>query len=413
MRILWLGHNLAYPPKGGALQRNYNLLREAAKVCEVHVLAFDQPATRPVGVSPQDCVRALEKFCASVHWVPLSRGFFRTNRNWLALRALASSDPFVMHWLRSREMWERLRNALESLPFDVVHFDTLGLAQYRPAVRSSGTALNHHDIESSMIRRRATNDSNMLRRHYWCREARKLREAEQRWCPRFGLNLVVSREEEQLLKASVSGVETTVVANGVDTDYFSPRRDPGEMTLLFCGGLDLYPNREAMNFFFDAIWPRLTRRLGNVEVCIVGRKPPKRLQRLSAMDDRIDVPGFVEDVRPYFRKATAYVCPMNDGGGTRLKILDALAMGVPLIATSFACSGLSLENEKHVLLAETPDEFVYQIERVLTDAPLRKRLAATGRELVERVYSWSAIGQSLIEAYENASGIGPLRQGKA
>jgi polysaccharide biosynthesis protein PslH len=403
VRILWVGHNLAYPPKGGPLQRNYNLLREAAKSCEVHMLAFDQPATRPDGVSPQDCVRALADFCASVDWLPLSGEGFRAHRYWLGLRGLASSDPFEINWLRSSGMIQRLRKILESVPFDVVHFDTLGLAQYRQFVRSSGTVLNHHDIQSSLMARRAANDRNILRGHYWRSEARKLHEAEQRWCPRFEVNLVVSREDEKLLADSLPRIETMLVPNGVDTDYFRPRPDPWGKTLLFCGSLDQYANRGAMNFFFDAIWPSLTRRLRNVEIYIVGRRPPKSLQRLSAGDDRVHVPGFVEDVRPYFRKATAYVCPIRDGGGTRLKILDALATGVPVIATRFACSGLSLEDGKHVLLAETPQEFVRQIDEVLSNATLRISLAAAGREVAERMYSWSVIGPSLIEAYETAA----------
>ena len=102
MRVLWLGHNLAYPPKGGALQRNYNLLREAAKACEVHVLAFDQPAIRPAGVNPEDCVAALEQFCARVHCVPLPGRPFRAHRHWLAFRGLVSNDPFALRWLRVR-----------------------------------------------------------------------------------------------------------------------------------------------------------------------------------------------------------------------------------------------------------------------------------------------------------------------
>jgi polysaccharide biosynthesis protein PslH len=403
MRILWLGHNLAYPPKGGPLQRNYNLLREASKSSELHVLAFDQPSTRPPGVTPKDCVRALSEFCASVDWVPLSRGVFRGNRYWLVLRGLASSDPFVIPWLQSHEIAQRLRKVLESVPFDVVHFDTLGLAQYRPLIGRSGTTLNHHDIDSSVMARRATNEQNALGRLYWRMEARRLREAEQRWCPRFGVNLVVSQEDEALLTGSLPGIETAVVPNGTDTDYFTPRPDPGGRMLLFCGSLDWHPNREAMQFFFDAIWPRLLHRLPNVEVYVVGRRPPKWLLRLSAMDGRIRVPGFVEDVRPYFRKATAYVCPIRYGGGTRLKILDALAMGVPLIGTSFACSGLSLKEGKHVLIAETPDNFVDQIDRVLSNLTLRMSLATAGREIVEQVYSWAVIGKRLLEAYEVAS----------
>ncbi len=408
MRILWLGHNLAYPPKGGPLQRNYNLLREAAKSCEVHVLAFDQPATRPVGVSREECVRRLSEFCASAEWVPLSQGFLRGNRYLLALRGLASRNPFVIHWLRSSEMVERIRKAVDSIAFDVVHFDTLGLAQYRPLVRWSGTVLNHHDIESSMMASRVTKERNILRRQYWRKQARSLGGAEERWCPRFDVNLVVSEQDEKVLTDSLARIKTRVVPNGVDIDYFRPRADPGGRTLFFCGNLDWYSNSEAMKFFFDAIWPRLTDHLGDVEVYVVGRMPPKWLKLLGAMDDRIHVPGFVEDVRPYFRKATVYVCPITSGGGTRLKILDALAMGVPLIGTSFACSGLSLEKGKHVLIAETPKEFVCQIEQVLSNLILRMSLATAGREIVERVYSWSIIGEKLLEAYEIAALARPI-----
>ena len=130
-----------------------------------------------------------------------------------------------------------------------------------------------------------------------------------------------------------------VVPNGTDIEYFTPRSDPGGTTLLFCGGLDWYPNVSAVRFLFDEIWPRLVYELTNVEIYIVGRNPPNWLRQLSLKDNRIHVIGFVEDPRPYFRKATAYVCPIKDGGGTRLKILDALAMGVPFLVRPLLVQG--------------------------------------------------------------------------
>lgn len=404
MRILWLGHNLAYPPKGGALQRNYNLLHQAAKKCEVHMLSFDQPVVRPIDVTPQDCVRALKSFCASVDWVPLSQEVFREkNRYWLALRGLVSSDPFEVHWLQSWEMAEKFKKIVERIDFDIIHFDTLGLAQYRHLVRGSGTVLNHHDVQSSLMDRRATNEPNVLLNWYWQRESRKLRETERKLCPQFGLNLVVSKGEEELLLQSASNIETRIVPNGVDTDYFTPRSDPGGRTLLFCGSLDTHPNRAAMSYFFAEIWPKLISRVENVEMYVIGRIPPNWLKQLSAKDPRVHVLGFVEDVRPYFKKATALVCPIRDGGGTRIKILDSLAMGVPVISTSFAASGLCLEHGKHILMADTPVDFVYQIEEMLSNAKLRASLATAGVEVVSREYSWEVIGRSLIEAYEAAS----------
>ena len=403
MRVLWVGHNLAYPPVRGVLQRNYNLLRQAAKDCEVHVLAFDQPATRPPGVSAEDCVDALMKFCAHVEFVPLARAGFKAHPYWLGLRGLLSREPYDLNWLRSRTMADRLQRTLARVKFDTIHFDTLGLAQYRTLVSGAGTVLNHHNVESSMMAHRAVNETHLLRRHYWRWEAQKLRRAEQRYCPQFAVNVVVSSEDGATLTGLAPSVETRVVPNGVDTEYFTPRADPSGNTLLFCGGLDWYPNGEAMLHFFDAIWPRLTRLLPDVRVFVVGRNPPKWLQQLSNSDPRVQFTGFVDDVRPYFREATAYVCPIRVGGGTRLKILDALAMGMPLIATAFACSGLSVQHEKHALLADTPEAFVNQILRVLADPVLRTSLATQGRDLVCQDYSWQVIGQSLLLAYRDAS----------
>ena len=402
MRLLWVGHNLAYPPVRGVLQRNYNLLREAAKKSEVHVLAFDQPRSRPPGVSPWDCVDALRKFCAQVEWVPLPDGVTRSPYL-LGLRGLLSRKAYDLNWLASGSMASRLRRTLDRVKFDVVHFDTLGLAQYRALVNGTGAVLNHHNIESSMMDLRAATETRLVPRQYWRWEAQNLRSAERRYCPRFASNLVVSPEDGEALAGAVPGVETRVVANGVDTEYFTPRPDPGGNTLLFCGGLDWYPNGEAMAYFFDQIWPLLERRLPDVRVVVVGRNPPKWLVQRGASDSRIEVTGFVDDVRKYFREAAVYFCPIRSGGGTRLKILDALAMGVPLVGTTFACSGISVDHEKHVLLADTPEDFVNQTLRVLADPVLRANLAARGRELVCNEYSWSVVGKSLLLAYSEAA----------
>lgn len=399
MKVLWVGHNLAYPPKTGPLQRNYNLLRELAKRYEVHVLAFDQPVSRTEDITPQDCAKALLEFCAEVEWVSLTK----KSRYWLAILGLATGNPFEFEWLKSPEMDQRLRTCVARVPFDVVHFDTLGLSQYRHLVRNSATVLNHHDVQSSLVARRATIESRFLFRKYWKLEARNLSKAERTWCPKFDINLAVSREDQALLFDIAPAANITVVPNGVDTSYFSPRLDPGGRTLLFCGSLDMYPNSDAMRYFFDAIWPQLVASIDDIEIYVVGRKPPKWLVQLAVRDCRVHVTGFVDDVRPYFRKATAFICPIRDGGGTRLKILDSLAMGVPVVGTSFACSGLSLEHRKHVVLADTPNEFVNSIMTMLSSRYLREDVCSNGLEFVRRVFSWDVIGLSLAEAYYAAS----------
>ena len=195
-----------------------------------------------------------------------------------------------------------------------------------------------------------------------------------------------------------------VVANGVDVEYFRPVTGPRGARLLFCGGLTWYPNEDAVRFFFEGVWPLLIRSVPEAEMCVVGRSPPAWLQRLARDDSRVRVTGFIEDVRPFFREAAVYVCPIRDGGGTRLKILDALAMGLPLVATRFACSGIDVRDGEDVLYAETPEDFVSQIRRVLDDSALWRSLSSSGRTLVERHYSWDTIGRELRGAYEAAAG---------
>ena len=398
MRILWLGHNLAYPPKGGVLQRNYNLLREAARKCEVHVLAFDQPATRPEGVYPEECVGALRDFCETVEWVPLSRGSGKVNRRILAYQGVVSHDSYDVRWLRSHEMVKKLQKTLDSVYFDIVHFDTLGLAQYMPLVRNSTTVLNHHNIESVMMLRRAKNAENALARCYLRWEAQKIRNAELQWCPQVDINLVVSTEEEQELKTKVGAVRTAVIPNGVDTEYFRPRVDPGGKTLLFCGGLGWYPNIDAMRFFFNSIWGKLSGKIQDITIYVVGRNPPDWLGRLSSADSRIRVTGFVDDARDYFRRATAYVCPIRDGGGTRLKILEAFSMGIPVVSTAVGAEGLSVHHEEEILLGENAEAFATNIRRIQNSPDLAMRLIAQVK-IVSTRFSWDAVGTELEDAY--------------
>ena len=402
MKVLWVGHNLAFPPKGGALQRNYNLLRELARKCDVHVLAFDQPVTRPPEVTPEDCVRALSEFCVSVDWVPLSATSSRSSRYRLALKGLMSGEAYDFAWLRSNEMVVKLQGLVNKVGPDVAHVDALGLSQYLPYLGSCRTVLNHHDVESCKIEVRSQTEPNPLLRSYFKLEARKLQAAERRWCPQFGVNIVVSEEEGQVLSRLCQNLTVRVVPNGVDTKYFTPRQDPETQTVLFCGSMDMYPNQEAVDYFVKKVWPLVIAQSPGACLQVVGRRPPEWVVRLQHQDSRIHVTGYVDDVRPYFQQAAVCVCPILSGGGTRLKILDSMAMGVPVVSTTFAASGLSLEHDQHLLFADAPELFADHILRLLSNTELRARLAMAGAERVNKLYSWTVVGRAILDAYELA-----------
>lgn len=401
MRVLWLGHNLAYPPKGGALQRNYNLLREIARKAEVHFLGFDQPNTRPPNVSPEQCLEALSRFCASADWVPLESGLLHSQYA-LAMWGILRDEVYDLAWLRSSQMAAKLRKLVERVKPDVVHVDALGLAQYLPLVGRVGSVLNHHDVESSKIGLRSANARNPLLKVFFAHEARKLADAEAAWCPRFGVNSVVSVEEGRLLERLSPGLTVRVVPNGVDTEYFTPRQDPSNQTVLFCGSMDMHPNQEAMEYFIRRVWPLIVKALPQTRLQVVGRMPPEWLVGIGKSEPGIEITGFVEDVRPYFRGAAVCVCPILSGGGTRLKILDSLAMGVPVVSTKFAASGLDLEDGKHLLFGKTEAQFAEHTVLLLTNSAMRSALAASGAERVNQLYSWSVVGITLLDTYELA-----------
>jgi len=311
-------------------------------------------------------------------------------------------EPYDFAWLRSPVMKNKITNTVRKISPDVVHVDALGLAQYLPLVGGAATVLTHHDVESSKIRLRAQTTSNPMLRSYFNLEADKLTAFERKWCPRFGVNAVVSDEEGRVLSNACAGIRVRVVPNGVDTKYFTPRPDPWNSKILFCGSMDMHPNQEAIRYFLDKVWPRILTQCPDVELCVVGRRPPDWLRQVGEANRRVTITGFVDDVRPYFQSASVCICPILSGGGTRLKILDSLAMGVPVVATNFAASGLLLEHDKHLLLADTEEQFAEHTRRLLKDPILRSRLVSAGAERVDQLYSWTVVGQSLLDCYDLA-----------
>lgn len=403
MRLLWLSHLLPYPPKGGVQQRSFHLLREAARRHEVDVVALVQSSHQDSPEAIEDARRQLSSFCVSVDSFRI-RSDLRPAGRWLLLaRSLFSSRPYDANWLFNARLRHRLRN--RDVDHDLIHVDTLGLCEYTELIRDVPFVLNHHNVESQMMEDRAAKENNPLKRIYMRREARKLEKFERQWAPRAGNNLLVSSLDERRLRKRAEDVRTEVVRNGVDIDYFHPRTstDEHDGSLIFVGGMSWWPNRDAVLWFIREIWPRLVEDVGSRKVTIIGRDPPAELETV-AKNSRISVPGFVNDIRPEVDRALAYVCPIRKGGGTRLKVLDALAMGKPLIATGFAVQGLGLEQEVHYLRADSPPEYVEQVRRLETQPYLRRRLAQNGRELVVRKYSWKVIGDDLDQAYSRALG---------
>src|SRR2546430_5782684 len=221
---------------------------------------------------------------------------------------------------------------------------------------------------------------------------------ERRWCGRCHLNVMVSEADRMELQRIAPEANCTVVPNGVDIAAFRP--DAGrEEGIVFVGGLNWFPNRDALQYFCDAILPKVRAAGEPTPVRWLGGGASDEVRRHYRDRYAVELTGYVPDVRPYVRDAACYVVPLRVGGGTRLKILDAWAMGKAVVSTAVGCEGLAAEDGRNILIRDDPDGFGQAVCAVLRDAALRQRLGAGGRRTVELQYSWERIGESVLSLY--------------
>ena len=406
MRILWLSHLIPHPPKGGVLQRAYNMVRELGRYHAVDLLAFQQenlmgPLVKDLAEGEADARSALSQFCDYVEFFSIESNRGPLGDYWLAARSLLTRDPYNMNWLKSKRFAEAIRERLLAVDYDIVHFDTISLAVYLDAIGDVPAVLDHHNIESHMLLRRARNESGILRSWYMRQEGTRLKDIETRLCPRFALNITCSELDSERLNEFCPQAKCEVVPNGVDTSFFVPGEGRStERSLIFVGTLNWYPNVEAVRFIANEIWPRLRDADSTVSVDIVGAHPPDDIVAVGRADSRFRVHGFVDEMLPMLDAAGVYVCPIRDGGGTKLKILDALSMSKAIIADPIACEGIDVTDGKDVIFASTPDAYVAEILRVLDDQELRARLGGNARKLAQEKYDYAAIGKQLAGLFE-------------
>jgi len=408
VRILWLSHLVPFPPHGGVLQRAYHLVHQTAKYHDVSLIAFIQKDLMAIHYSDISeglaAARAGLQSCQSVAFADIPCEKWAYGKHVLAGISALTKAPYTVNWLRSREFGRQLDDSIGATNFDLVHFDTISLAPYRAALGREATTLDHHNVESHMMLRRSAKSSSRLARAYLGHEGRRLRDYEREVCPLFDSNIMCSSLDADRLQEFCRGVRTTVIPNGVDTNYFQiGDTEPSVDRLVFAGRLNSYPNREAVNFIAKEIWPRVKVEMPAVSMQVVGSNPPRDLVELASTDPNFVVTGYVDDVRPYVRGSGIYVCPIFDGGGTKLKILDAMAMGKAIVATRTACEGITVKDRESVIFAETADEFVRAISRLRNDADMIKSLGGQARLVAERMYSYDAIGKELSAHFEEVA----------
>jgi glycosyltransferase involved in cell wall biosynthesis len=403
MRVLFLSQIVPYPPHGGVLQRGYNILRELGNLAEVHLLAFIHPEALPTPDTLAESREALGRFCRTVEYFPLWVKKSPLHKAAGLGLSLFSREPFGAIAHRSRAFSQRVAAAAGANRFDVVHVDTIGLSgfvdlEHPPAA----TVLTHHNIESMLMARRSQVQPGVAARAFLAREAAKLQNAERRIPPRFDLNIVMSESDGRALAELAPAARAAVVPNGVDTNYFTPALNRETPALIYGGGMNMFANRDAVMYFITEVWPSIQAVRPDVRFFAVGQDPPRELLALAERDSRIVVTGYVTDIREYIGQAAVYVVPLRVGGGTRLKVLDALAMGKAMVSTSTGCEGINVTPGEHLQIGDTPQAFAEATLALLGDPQRRQALGQAARALVEREYAWPVVGRQLVDSYHEA-----------
>jgi glycosyltransferase involved in cell wall biosynthesis len=397
-RLLFLCQTLPYPPDGGVWIRTYHVLRLLARAFDITALCFERAGSSANNAAwdiPASC-NALGRF-ADVEVFALPQKHSRLRYGWDHIRSAASGRVYTTYLYDSQAFRRRLAELLTSKRFDLVHVDSLDLAQYLPACSGLPIICVHHDVESNLLRRRAAIERKPWRAGYFWYQARLMEAVERCWCERIALNVVMSEQDGASLQRIAPASPIAVVPNGVDVEEFRPDGTTGA-GIAYVGGTTPAPNLDALDFFCERILPHIRARAAHVPARWVGRASAAQQQHYRERYG-IELTGYVEDVRPFMQEAACHVVPLRAGGGTRLKILNSWAMGKAIVSTSVGCEGLAAVDEQNILIRDDPAAFAESILRVLADDALRRRLGDRGRATAERLYGWDAIGQKMIRTY--------------
>ena len=388
MRLLQFAPRVPWPLDTGAKLRNYHLARVLGEQAQVTLLAFTQtrdPAERRIEAY-ESVVTVRRDGAYSIDKV---------------IRGALGRTPLPLLNYTTLEMRTALAAVLIEHAYDVVQVESIHLMNYLPDIFAAPSrpliVCDWHNIESGLMRQYGSRQRNVARRAYAKKTARLMNEFERRALDEFHAHLVVSEEDARRLRALKPEARIFVIENGVDAASFSASGESLKTRVVFVGSMDYHANIDGVIQFAHEVWPLIRKTHPELIFTIVGRNPSSRVRSLSAIEG-IEVTGSVVDVRPYYHEAIAAVVPLNVGGGSRLKILEAMAAGVPVISTPRGAEGLTVEDGQNILLRDTA-QLAATVAEVIDDSELRGRLIDGGQQLVNEHYDWSRVGGKLFQLY--------------
>ncbi len=377
MKILYVCHRFPFPPKRGGKIRPFNMIRHLSQNHQVTVASLarsEDEAREGEGIAPH---------CAAFEMARVSNPVQVARM----VARLPTTVPSSMGFFYSPALARRIRELLQSTRFDLIFVHCSSVAQYVADVGGIPKILDFGDMDSQKWLEYAQSKRFPLSLGYWLEGSKMLRE-EKRLAARFDLCTATTRAEWETLNGYGVAVPSDWFPNGVDAGFFAPDEtayDPD--TISFIGRMDYYPNQQCMADFCTNTLPLLRAKRPNIKLTIVGADPSPAMRKLGDLPG-VTVTGSVPDVRPYVRASAAMVAPLNIARGTQNKILEAMAMGVPVVTSSVAAGGVDAKSEEHFLVADSPAGVAQAILRILDNPDERARLAIAGRERMLSNHAW-------------------------
>lgn len=398
MNILFLSTRSPYPLISGHSLRTYHILRGAAQNHNVTFVTFVQ---LPEHELKKENLDHLKSFCKAVYPFEIPADMSKITFAKMLFLNLFSPLPFVAQKYDAPRMRQKIREIIQKEHIDLVHVDLLPLTTYINEFENLPKILVNHNVESIRLYRWFKTEPNPVKKAYLGFQWLKLKTFERSSMNKFDGCVVVSEiDRELLLKMGVSS-NIFVVPNGTNIKFFKPSDGKVvENSVLWIGHMDVHTNKDAVLYFWKEIYPILKKKYPEVKMTFVGTAPPKEIADAAQKDGHIKATGFVNDIRPYIDEAAVMVVPIRIGSGTRLKILDAMAMGKAIVSTSVGCEGLNVNDGKDILIADYPEDFAVKTIELLKNANKRVDLEKNAIELA-KTYDWDLITQRQEAVYQD------------
>jgi sugar transferase (PEP-CTERM/EpsH1 system associated) len=400
MKILWLNAGLLLPLDKGGKLRTWHLMRHLARRHDLTYVSFSDPGERPEDRA------GMGEVASQLVTIPRRDSPKGTAAFYMdAGRYVVDSVPYAVAKYRAAAYKDAVLRLLRETAFDAIVCDFLPPVVNLPERLPCPTILFTHNVEAEIWRRHADNAANPVSRFLLGQQWRRMLRFERNALARFDLVLAVSNADRQTFARLYPGAlnrPAHVVQTGVDTTFFAPV--PADSTLrrahlVFTGSMDWLPNEDGMLYFVRDILPRIRQVEPETTLSIIGRAPTPAVKRLADQPG-IEVTGRVDDVRPHIASGSVYVVPLRIGGGTRLKIFEAMAMGKAVVSTTVGAEGLPVTHGQDVLIADEPARFAQAVVHMIRDVDDRRRLEGAARQLVVDKYDWSAVAADFEAALE-------------